>query len=83
MAFKSIHGINVYNPILMNSNSLKGISSITASGDIAAGSITTNSGNISSTSGNIQTGDGTVAGKNGTFQTLNVSGVKDVTVPES
>ena len=67
----------------MNNNSLSEITSITASGNIAAGSITTTSGHISSTSGNIQTRNGSVGSKNETFQILNVSGAKDVTVPES
>ena len=67
----------------MNDNSLSGITTITASCVIAAGSITTISGTISSTSGNIQTKDGTVGGKKGTFHHQYVSGVKDVTVPES
>ena len=59
-----------------------GRTSITASGEIAAGSITTISGNISSTRGNIQTWDGTVGGKKKTYH-LYVSEVKNVTVPES
>ena len=80
MSFSAVNGINIYKPLL-NNNSLSGIIRITASGDTAAGTITTTSGNISSTSGNIQTRDGTVGGKNGTFQNLIVSGVKYV--PES
>ena len=46
IAFNTINGINVYKPVLMNNIFLSGLSSITATGDIAAGSITTNSGNI-------------------------------------
>ena len=34
MSFNTSNGINVYNPIIMNSNSLSGIIGITASGDI-------------------------------------------------
>ena len=67
----------------MTSNSLSGIISITATSDIETGSITTVSGNISSTSGNKQTRNGSVGCTNGAFQNLAVSGVKDVTVPES
>ena len=55
--------INVYKLLLMSNNSLSGIISITASGDIEAGSITTISSHISSTSGNIQTRNGIVDGK--------------------
>ena len=65
MAFETINGINMYKPLLMNNNSLSGITTITASSDIAAGTITTISGNISSTSGNIQRRNGSVGGKHG------------------
>ena len=34
MSFHTINGINIYKPIIMNSNSLSGITSINASGDI-------------------------------------------------
>ena len=34
MSLNTTNGINVYNPIIMKSNSLSGITSITASGDI-------------------------------------------------
>ncbi|MFM7977707.1 MAG: hypothetical protein ACKPKO_00185 [Candidatus Fonsibacter sp.] len=55
--------------------------SISTTGNISAGSvstttgnITTASGNISSTSGNIQTINGTITGKHGSFQNLAVTG---------
>ena len=67
----------------MNNNTLNGIESITASSDIAGGSITTSTGNISSFSGNIQTIEGTVGGKNGAFQNLACTGLKTLTVPDS
>ena len=61
--------INVYKLLLMSNNSLSGIISITASGDIEAGSITTISSHISSTSGNTQTRNGIVDGNMKHFRT--------------
>ena len=63
MAFDIRNGIKLYNPFLMNNHALSGISSSSASGDTAGGTITTTTGNISSTSGNIQTPNGIVSGK--------------------
>ena len=63
IASHTFNVINVYKLLLMSNNSLSGIISITASGDIEAGSITTISSHISSTSGNIQTRNGIVDGK--------------------
>ena len=34
MSFNTTNGIDVYKPIIMNSNALSGITSITATGDI-------------------------------------------------
>ena len=82
MAFHVIDGINIYKNLVLHDNTLNGVDSILASGDIAAGSITTSSGNISSYSGNVQT-RGIVGGKNGTSQTLACTGLETVTVPES
>ena len=59
----------------MNNNTISGVDAILASGDIAAGSITTSSGNISSLSGNIPTRDGTVGGKHESFQFLSGTGL--------
>ena len=55
MACNVSNGMNIYKPLLMNTNSLNGIASNTAPGDIAGGTITTTTGSISSFSGNIQT----------------------------
>ena len=60
MDLNDIDGINIYKPLSMTNSSLIGLISITASGDIAAGYITTASGNSSSTSGNIQARAGIV-----------------------
>ena len=67
----------------VNNKTLSGIDSITASGDIAGGSITTSTGNISAFSGHIQTIQGTVRGKNGAFQNLACTGLKTLTAPDS
>ena len=64
MACSVTDGINIYKNLLQNNNTLNGIISMLASGDIAVGSITTSIGNISSLSGSIQTRDGTVEGGN-------------------
>ena len=49
----------------MHNNSLSGITSIIASGDIARGTIATITGSISPTSGSLQTLQGTSSGNNG------------------
>ena len=60
----------------MLSNALSGIISITASGGIAGGSMTTVTDNMSSTPGNIHTIQGTVGGMNEVFQHLACTGMK-------
>ena len=67
----------------MSNQTLKGIASIIASGDIAAGSITTSAGTMSSFSGNIHTKQGTAEGKNGAFQNLACTGLNTLPEPES
>ena len=61
IAFNVNNGVNIYKPLLMNRNACNGIPTVSATSDIARGSITTTThGSISSTSGNIQTQNGTV-----------------------
>ena len=58
--------------------------SLSTTGSIDGGSITTSSGHIKSLSRSIQTRDGTAGGsKNGSFQHISCTGLKSVTVPES
>ena len=67
----------------MHNNALHGIPIISASGDIASGTITITTGSSSSTSDIIQTLQGTVSSKNGLCQNLACTGMKTVTIPES
>ena len=58
----------------MNNHALSGTTTISASGDISGGTITTTIGSISSTSGSKHTHNGTVSRKVGSFQTSACTG---------
>ena len=60
----------------MNNHALSGTTTISASGDISGGTITTTIGSISSTSGSKHTHNGTVSRKVGSFQTSACTGKK-------
>lgn len=59
---------------LMSRNALSIITTDSASGHIAGGTLTTTTGHISRTSKNIQTANGTVSNKNESFQTVACTG---------
>ena len=58
---------DMYKPLSLTSNAIRGITNITAPGALSNGSVRTTTGHISSKSGNIQATNETVSRKAGSF----------------
>ena len=83
MPFNVSTSATIYKHFAIHNNAFGWIIRLTASGDIACGTITTTTVSISSTSGNIQTIHGLVGRKHGVFENLACVGYTSLTIPEA